>query len=235
MEVYKETKVVPPENIAEYVAQLRYTAEEREGFSKIIREFNELYYTMSKQTWGNTKWRGVPVFKTPTDLWIYQELIEAIQPDLIIETGTCYGGSALYLRDICAIMGIYPQVITIDISHEHLSEKAKSVNGIHWWEGSSVSDEMLVELKAHIYVYECERVMVILDSDHSKEHVLKELELYAPLVTKGSILIVEDTNTDGPFQALKEWLPQHSQEFKQNYMCEKFMLTFNREGYLERL
>ena len=235
MDVYDEpTRVKAPENLGEVIAEMVFSQEEREGYSKIIKDFSQLYYNMSKQTWGNTKWRGVPILKAPTDLWIYQELIEKIQPDLIIETGTCFGGSALYLRDICHIMNLYNHIISIDISHENLSEKARSVSGIQWWEGSSVSDEILVELKAHIAAYESKRVMVILDSDHSKEHVIKELELYSPLVTKGSIIIVEDTNTDGPYQAIKEWLP-NNKEFEPNYMCEKFMLTFNREGYLERV
>ena len=234
MEVYKETKVPEPENIAEYVAQLRYTPDEREGFSKIIREFNELYYSMSKQTWGNTKWRGVPVFKTPTDMWIYQELIQAIEPELIIETGTCFGGSTLYMRDLCNLIYSDAWIISIDTTHEHLREEAK-VQGIDYVLGSSISEEIIEKVREFVSRFTPQRIMVILDSDHSKEHVLKELELYAPLVTSGSILIVEDTNTDGPFQAIKEWLPSHTKEFSQNYMCEKFMLTFNREGYLERL
>ena len=78
--------------------------------------------------------------------------------------------------------------------------------------------------------------MVILDSDHEEEHVAQELEIYAPLVTKGSILIVEDTNNHpGPKAAVERWFPEHRENFKYDYMCEKFMLTFNRDGYFERI
>ena len=233
MEVYNETKIEEPKNVGEMIAQLRHTIDERTEYSKVIRDFNELYYKLSVQTWGgNTKWRGIPVFKTPTDLWIYQELIESYKPDLIIETGTCFGGSALYLRDICNMITPRSWIISIDNTHDHLVEKAK-VERIGYLFGSSVSDEIMIEVKAFIAAFECNKVMVILDSDHTKEHVLKELELYAPLVSSGSMLIVEDTNTDGPFQAIREWQPQHT-EFKQSYMCEKFLLTFCREGFLEK-
>lgn len=232
MEVYNETRIEEPKNIGEMIAQLRHTADEREEYSKVIREFNELYYKLTPQTWGNTRWRGVPVFKTPTDLWVYQELIEVVKPGIIIETGTCYGGSTLYIRDMCNMICPATRILSIDTTHEHLQEKAK-VEGVRYLLGSSISEEIVAEVKAFIVAYQPKHVMVILDSEHSKEHVLKELEVYAPLVTSGSILIVEDTNTDGPFQAIREWQPQHP-EFKQNYMCEKFMLTFNREGYLEK-
>jgi len=233
MKVYEDTKVEEPENAGEYIAQLRYSAEERTEFSRVIKEFNELYYKLVAQTWGNTKWRGVNVMKTPTDLWIYQELIHNIRPDLIIETGTCYGGSALYLRNLLNVIFPSGQVVSIDVSHEHLQQPAREI-GIKYLLGSSVSDEILVQVKAYIAAYHCQRVMVILDSAHEKEHVLKELELYAPLVSVGSILIVEDTNTDGPFEALNEWRSHHP-EFRQEYMAEKFLLTFNREGYFERV
>lgn len=233
MEVYNGlTRLADPENAGEILAEFRHSQEEREGYSKIIKEFNELYYKLSVQTWANTRWRGVPVLKTPTDLWIYQELIEVIKPDLIIETGTCYGGGALYLRDMCNLICPTALIMSIDMTHEHIQEEAK-VSGIMYMLGSSVSDNIIGLVKHCIEKFNKQRVMVILDSDHSKEHVLNELELYAPLVTSGSILIVEDTNTDGPFQAIREWEPQHL-EFKQSYMCEKFMLTFNREGYLEK-
>jgi len=90
-------------------------------------------------------------------------------------------------------------------------------------------------LKAFIASYDCKRVMVILDSDHSEEHVSKELELYAPLVTKGSILIIEDTsNCPGALAAVESW-SLRQKEFRKNVMCEKFMLTFSRDGYWEKV
>lgn len=224
---------LPGEKIAEVATQSRYSDEDKARWGKIIKDFNALWWHAHVQTWGNTKWRNVQVWKPATDLWIYQELITEIKPDLIIETGTAFGGSALYMRDI--LDREYPEgkIISIDVSHEILNEKAK-VPGIEFYLGGSTEEETLTHVKALIAAYDCKRVMVILDSDHSEEHVLRELELYAPLVTVGSILIVEDTNNHpGPIGAVHSW-ELRQVGFKKNVMCEKFMLTFNRDGYWER-
>mgnify|MGYP001221644444 CR=1 FL=1 len=227
-------EVIVPTNFAEYIAELRYSVEEKEAFAKTIRDFTTLYYDLSIQTWSNTKWRRVPIFKTPTDLWIYQELIEEIRPDLIIETGTLFGGSALFLRNMLDLIFPNGHVISIDITHEHLAGKAKEARGIEFILGSSVDEVVVAQVKAYIKNAFAQRVIVILDSNHEKDHVLQELALYAPLVTKGSALIVEDTNTAGPKAAVEEWEPLHP-EFQMSVMAEKFMLTFNRGGYFERV
>jgi len=223
---------------AEFIAQQRYSDIERARFAKVIREFNELYYMMSPQTWGSTKWRGVPICKAPTDMWIYQELITKLRPDVIIETGTFCGGSALFMRDILHLSQTHGQVISIDKTLARLDDLAK-VDGIKFLEAPSESFEALSFVKAYLAAYQCQTVMVILDSDHSHEHVLKELELYAPLVTVGSALIIEDTsNAPGPKSAMEEWFIEKNGKdytFKHDYMCEKYMLTFNRDGYFERV
>ena len=221
------------EKIAEVVQKAAYSEEDRLRWGKTIKDFNNLFWQAHVQTWGNTKWRGVKVWKPATDLWIYQELITEIKPDLIIETGTAFGGSALYMRDV--LDKEYPEgkIISIDIVHEVLEEKAK-VPGIEFYLGGSTEESTLVYVKALIAAHKCERVMVILDSDHSEEHVTKEIDLYSSLVTAGSILIIEDTNNHlGAQAAAMNWgLVQVG--FKKNLMCEKFMLTFNRDGYWER-
>jgi cephalosporin hydroxylase len=215
-----------------------YTLEQKEGFSKTIKTFNELYYSMGKQTWLGMKWRGITVYKPATDMWIYQELITQLRPDLIIETGTHVGGSALFMHDIMRLEEIDGLVMTIDID-DHRDKKFKDMceNGyIKFIHGNSVDDLVLDEI--HEYINEdCPKtVMVILDSDHTKEHVFRELELYTPFVTVGSALIVEDTsNTDGAKEAVEEWHALNLSRFSPDYMCEKFMLTFNRGGYFERI
>lgn len=221
------------EKIAEIVQKEKYSEEDRLRWHTLIKDFNNLYWQAHVQTWGNTGWRKVRVWKAPTDLWIYQELITEIKPDLIIETGTAYGGSALYMRDV--LDKEYPEgkIISIDISHEILEEKAK-VPGIEYYLGSSTEAETVTHVKALIAAYNCQRVMVILDSDHAEEHVSKELDLYAPLVTVGSILVIEDTNNHLGAQAAASKWGERQKGFKKNLMCEKFMLTFNRDGYWER-
>ncbi len=223
---------------AEHITHQRFSDAEKVKFAKIIKDFNALYWHMKLQTWCNTKWRGVPVCKPPTDLWIYQELIEATKPDLIIETGTLAGGSALYMSDVVLRLGYPTHIISIDIRHDDLHATAKQ-SPVYFWQGSSVDDEIVARVKAHIAAYYCKKVMVILDSDHSKEHVLKELEIYAPLVSVGCALVVEDTgNHTGAKDAAEEWFMNHEEKgyrFRPDYMCEKFMLTFNRDGYFERV
>lgn len=222
------------DRLAEVVCHVRYSEEDKTRWSKLIKDFNALYWYMGVQTWGITRWRGVYVMKPPTDLWVYQELIYEIKPDLIIESGTCHGGSALFMRDV--LDKIYPEgkIITIDISHDGIQEQAR-VSGIEFYLGDSVADETIVYIKAYIAAHNCQRVMVVLDSDHEEEHVSKELELYAPLVTVGSILIIEDTsNHPGPIAAVNSWALRQK-EFKKNLMGEKFMLTFCRDGFWERV
>lgn len=221
------------EALAEVIQRAAYSEEDKLRWGTIIRDFNNLYWQAHVQTWGNTKWRGVRVWKPATDLWIYQELITEIKPDLIIETGTAYGGSALYMRDV--LDKEYPEgkIISIDISHEGLEEKAK-VPGIEFYLGGSTEESTIVYVKALIAAHNCKRVMVILDSDHAEEHVTKEIDIYTPLISIGSILVIEDTNNHlGALAAANSWALRQK-GFKKNLMCEKFMLTFNRDGYWER-
>jgi cephalosporin hydroxylase len=233
----KDAVASSAENMAEIVGHVRYSEEDRAAYSKVIKDFNNLYYAMGVQTWGLMRWRGVPLLKPPTDMWTYQELINEIKPDLIIETGTYCGGSALFLRDMLNLVHPEGKVITIDVDDSSIYEIAR-VPGIRFYKGSSVAEDTLIDIKAHIEAYKCGRVMVVLDSDHSEEHVTKELDLYAPLVTVGSILIVEDTspaaNDPGPLAAVTSW-SLRQRGFKKNLMGEKFMLTFCRDGFWERV
>ena len=76
--------------------------------------FHRLFYDAGLRTWGNTRWRGVPLYKFPTDLVVLQEIVCEVRPDLIVETGTYKGGSALFLADICTLIG-HGRVVTVDI------------------------------------------------------------------------------------------------------------------------
>lgn len=228
-----EEDISQAEKMGALIQHTMYSDDDKEKWHDLIKEFNKLYHALGIQTWDNTKYRGVKILKAPTDMWIYQELIYEIKPDLIIETGSYQGGSALYMRDI--LDKVYPEgkIISIDLFRDEIRYDV-NVPGIIFYQGSSVADETLIYVKAHIEVYRCKKVMVILDSDHSEEHVLKELALYMPLVTVGSILIVEDTNNNpGPLAAVRKIFP--CEGWKKNLMCEKFMLTFNRDGYWERV
>lgn len=220
--------------IALIAGEAMFSLEERILYAKIIKDFNELYYKCDRQTWCQTAWRGINVLKPPTDLWIYQELIEKHRPDLIIETGTLRGGSAVFFADMNRLMNPNGHVVTIDINPKNLNPKSLESDA-EFWTGSSIDVIVIERLKKLIQQRNCQTVMVILDSDHSEVHVTKELELYSPLVTVGMPLIVEDGgNCYSVEVAIENWLKKNS-HFVQDFECEKFMLTFNRFGYLEKL
>lgn len=202
----------------------------------VINAFHDLFYN-SGQWASDTKWMGVPAQKCPLDLWVYQEIIYETRPDLIVETGTCYGGSSLFLAQMCALIG-NGSVVTIDIKdgvrpvHERVS----------YLTGSSISQDIVREVSRR--ASPAKSVMVILDSDHSRDYVIEEMRCYAPLVTRGSYLIVEDTDVNGhpicpnhgpgPSEAVAVFLETNS-EFEVDTSREKFMLTQNPGGYLRRV
>ena len=204
----------------------------------VVRRFHEIYYGATKRTWGNTFWRGVRVLKCPLDLWVYQELLSEVEPDLIVETGTKHGGSAYYLASICDLIG-HGAVVTIDV--DELPDRPEHPR-ITYLSGSSTDPAVVAQVDERIA--DGSRVMVILDSDHSRDHVLAELDTWSSRVSVGSFLIVEDTNINGhpvtqhsypgPWEALADWLPRHP-GFRRDPSCEKHFLTFNPGGFLRRV
>jgi cephalosporin hydroxylase len=204
----------------------------------VIRKFHKVYYGANTRTWKDTCWLGVPVLKCPLDLWIYQEILYEVRPDFIVESGTMRGGSAYYLASVCDLLG-HGEVLTIDIQPQ---TNRPTHARITYLTGSSVDPGILARVAASIP--EGAVVLVILDSDHARAHVLRELELWHSLVSVGSYLIVEDTNISGhpvadhrgpgPWEAIEAWLPQHPC-FERDLGCEKFFLTFNPGGYLRRV
>src|SRR4029453_19348028 len=200
-----------------------------------VRAFHELYYDSRDTTWKDTRWRGVRAQKCPLDLWVYQEILHEVQPDLIVETGTAEGGSALFLASILDLIG-RGEVITIDVL---LRSDFPGPPPISYLNGSS-TDPTIVGHVSDL-VGEDDSVLVILDSDHTKDHVLAEMRAYGPLVTRGSYLIVEDTNINGhpvlpdfgpgPWEAVEEFLEGNDQ-FTVDRSREKLLMTFNPMGYL---
>jgi cephalosporin hydroxylase len=206
-----------------------------------IDSFHKLYIEMGKETWLNTKYRGVPVSKCPLDLWVYQEIIFECKPDTIIETGSLHGGSALWMADQLDFMSRNGGIVySIDIFP---LDKRPQNNNVVYITGNSADPATLKKFMVTPDMWAYSDIMVVLDSDHSKAHVLKEMDLYGPLVSPGQYMIVEDGNInghpvlegwgDGPAEALAEWLPLHP-EFWVDKSREKHMMTFNPGGYLRR-
>jgi cephalosporin hydroxylase len=206
----------------------------REAF---VRMFNRIYFMALRRTVLENRWLGVPTLKYPTDLWVYQELVSELRPDLIVETGSWRGGSALYLATVCDSVGC-GQVVSIDVAPQlPLPEHPR----ITFLRMSSTDPAALERVRAEHSVDG--HVMVVLDSDHARDHVLAELRLWSRLVTSGSYLIVEDTNLNGnpvapawgpgPAEALRAFLAE-SHDFVADPMRERHMLTANPGGFLRR-
>lgn len=207
--------------------------------SDIVGRFHTLLYDshIFHEGGDNVFWLGTPVTKNPFDLWIYQELLHEQRPDLIIECGTQDGGSAHFLASMCDLLGT-GEVITIDIAE---SDRRPRHPRITYLTGSSTSDAIVQRVRGAAAGKR--RVLAILDSDHSKKHVLEEMQIYGPLVTPGSYLIVEDTNLNGnpvvpnfgpgPREAVEEFMASNA-DFEIDPEREKFFLTFNPKGYLRK-
>ncbi len=138
-------------------------------------------------------WMGRPVIQLPEDMVRTQEVIYKLKPDVIVETGIAHGGSLIYYASLCKAMG-RGRVIGVDIEIRPPNRKAMEAHELYSYitmiEGSSV-DEQIVGQVASL-IKKGEKVLVILDSNHSKKHVLRELELFSPLVTPGSYLVATD-------------------------------------------
>jgi cephalosporin hydroxylase len=202
-----------------------------------VDAFHRLYYDTHDTTWKQTFWRGRTVRKCALDLWVYQEIVVETRPDLIVETGTYMGGSALFLASVCDMIG-RGRVVTVDLVERAGLPRHRRISYVT---GSSVDDDVLERIRRH--ARRAKRVMVVLDSNHSRDHVLRELELYGPLVTPGCYLVVEDTNVNGhpvlpehgpgPMEAVTAFL-ETTEAFEVDRTREKLLLTFNPSGYLRR-
>ena len=158
----------------------------------------------------NFSWMGRPIIQYPQDMIVMQELIWDIKPDLIIETGIAHGGSLIYYASIMELIG-HGEVLGIDIDireHNKLEiEKHPMFKRIKMIEGSSISKETVEEVRK--FAEGKKKIMVCLDSNHTHEHVLQELQFYAPFVSLNSYIVVFDTIVedlpDGYFSQQRPW------------------------------
>lgn len=207
--------------------------------SEIIAAY--VRYYCEHRIWDNLTYGGIKIFKVPFDLWIMQELLFRLKPDLLVETGTYQGGSALFYAHLFDAIGS-GEVLTIDITNfDNLPQHPR----ITYLRGDSV--EALIVNRVTSVALDKQTVWVALDADHSKSHVLTELNLYAPLVTLGGYLVVEDTFMDrsgyvlheelkdaGPEAAVAEFLSENP-NFVVDRTVEKFGVSFMPGGFLRRM
>ncbi|MFN8039402.1 MAG: CmcI family methyltransferase [Acidimicrobiales bacterium] len=197
-------------------------------------------------------WLGLPVIQMPPDIVVLQEIIWADRPQLVIETGVARGGSVVLSASILQLIG-EGSVLGIDIEiRPHNREAIEShplAHRIQLIEGSSTAPEVVAEARRAAAAVE--RVMVVLDSNHTHEHVLAELEAYAPLVTEGQVLVVADTAIehipvqehrprpwgpgDNPKTAMDAYLADHPELAPDPYLNAKLLMTSSPGGYLRRV
>lgn len=187
---------------------------------------------------ASTHWMGVHVWQNIFDLWTIQETIVELRPDLLIETGTHRGGSALFYAQIMDLLG-QGRVITIDIErHQELGHPR-----VEFLHGSS-TDPRIVERTAAAAAAVDGHVMVILDGNHAQNHVARELELYGPLVTPGSLLLSQDGVIDqlaifadsrpGPLRANRSFLARHPEFEHDRERNERYLITHHPYGWMRR-
>jgi cephalosporin hydroxylase len=206
---------------------------------RIVRDFFELYYSHWDRTIESTHWLGARVVKCPLDFWVYQEILFERRPDVIVETGTAFGGSALFLASVCDLIG-GGRIVTIDIEPR---DGLPTHPRITYLAGDSAAPEIVSQVRESIA--EGDEVMVILDSKHHRDHVLAEMRAYGPLVTPGQYLVAEDTTINltvpkpkdrpyprpGPRDAVDEFLAEQDR-FVLDRSREKFFMTVAAGGFL---
>lgn len=202
----------------------------------------------------NYTWLGQPIIQYPQDIVAMQEIIWKVKPDLIIETGIAHGGSLILSASLLDLIGGERNVLGVDIDireHNRLAiENHPLSKRISMIQGSSI-DAQIVE-RVHEFAKGKKSVMVILDSNHTHEHVREELKAYASLVTKDSYLIVYDTGVEdfpenydwkgrpwgkgnNPKTAVWEFLKTNDQFEIDSAIHEKLLITVAPDGYLRRI
>lgn len=172
--------------------EVRHALASSEGFALASRVWLRAGWD-AKYVYSFT-WLGRPVIQLPEDMLRMQEVIHALQPTLIIETGVAHGGSLIFYASLMKAMDLPGRVIGIDIEIRPHNRAAIEAHPLFSYltliEGSSVAPEVVDQVRR--LVRPEDRVLVILDSNHTKAHVTAELEAYAPLVTPGSYIVATD-------------------------------------------
>lgn len=199
-----------------------------------------LAYHQREIVFDRCRWMGVPMLKSPLDAWIYQEILAELRPEVLVEIGSHAGGSTLYFAQLFDLLGA-GRVVSVDIDRSRYSIDHPRVTAIT---GDCASPRVRGQVAA---LCQGKRTLVMHDGDHARSAVRRDLELYAPLVSVGSYLIVEDGILDlfppgedfgwlqeGPLPAIEDFLADHP-EFEVDAERERYLMTYNPRGFLLRV
>ena len=199
----------------------------------------------------NFRWMGRPIIQIPQDILAIQEIVWDVKPDLIIETGIAHGGSIIFYASLLELIGEQGLVLGIDIDirkHNRLEiEKHPMFKRITMIEGSSV-DKSVAE-KVFNIARTRQKILLVLDSNHTHDHVLEELQIYSPLVRKGSYIVVCDTiiedmpddffpdrpwgKGNNPKTAVGEFLKENDRFVIDTDIDNKLLISVSPNGYLK--
>jgi len=210
---------------------------------EVINHFHKMFYAKRGQTWLANRWLGVQTSQNPNDVWITQEILFEQKPDFMVEAGTKLAGSALIWAMVLKEVNPNARVITIDIEDKITRARDLSLfrEKIDFLLGSSTDPKIVEEVRRRVAG---KRVVVLLDSNHSRNLVLAEMRAYAPVVNVGSYMIVqdgilsghpiEDQMGGGPWEAIDEFL-DGNKDFVIDRGRERLMFTYCPRGYLKRV
>jgi len=195
-------------------------------------------------------WLGVPVIQTPEDLVLMQELFFKVQPNFVIETGIAHGGGLIFYASLMELLG-KGKVIGVDVNIREHNRKAIEAHPlfkrVEIIEGSSISADTILKIKSRVPMKS--KVIVCLDSDHTKSHVLKELELYESIINVGGYFVVFDTISslladcgiagkkyisNSPKEAVSEFLRKNN-KFEVDRSFNKLFVSSSPDGFLRRV
>lgn len=202
----------------------------------------QFYHHLIHRTdcFSHLTWHGCRVWQNPFDLWLMQEILFEQRPALVIETGTCFGGSALFYAQILDRLG-KGSIVTVDVQRypEGIPEHPR----IEALLGGSTDPSVIGYVQERALSADGP-VIVVLDSDHSAKHVFRELEIYAPLVSPGCSLVIQDTIIDqidmyrdcrpGPLAAVEKFLRAHPEFEVDTARNEKLVISHCTGGWLKR-